>query len=173
MLRPLQPEHGEIGKEHPVQKAGVIDPDPGHQAEGEPEALPKAFRPGDQRAGQQDRGKDQDAEALCQQHVFRAVRNVDALVCFEIFLLDIRRIVVDAHGAVFSVSAIIGKDDGRKHRCERKHLQQNDPPNHFCCSFPNALFTLNSLVRLPVLSGRDPRPAAVDALAVILVFPAI
>ena len=61
------------------------------------------------------------------------------LVCFEVFLLDIRRIVVDARGAVLSVPAKIGENDGREQCGEHDHLEYDDPPNPFRFSFRNAL----------------------------------
>lgn len=53
-----------LGKQHPVEEAGVVDTDPRHQTEGQPKALPKGLRSGNQGAGQQDTRKEQYAEAL-------------------------------------------------------------------------------------------------------------
>ena len=54
MLCALQPEHGQIGEQHPIKETGVIDADPCHQAKGKQKALPEGFRPGNKCAGQQD-----------------------------------------------------------------------------------------------------------------------
>ena len=68
VLRALQPEHGQVGEQHPVQEEGVVHADPRHQAEGQPESLPEVRGTRQQRASQQDGGEEQQAEAFGQEH---------------------------------------------------------------------------------------------------------
>ena len=135
VLRALQPEHRQVGEQHPVQEAGVVNADPCHQAEGQPEALPEGVRSRNPRAHQQDAGKEQHAKALGQQHILGSIAHVHPLVGLEVCLLDVRRVVVYARGAVFPVAAIIGKDDHRKDRRKGRHFGQNDPGIHAHFSF--------------------------------------
>ena len=58
-----------IVEQHPVQKAGAVNADPPHEAEGQSNVLPEGSGPGDQRAHRQDARKEQHAKSLGQQHI--------------------------------------------------------------------------------------------------------
>ena len=130
VLGPFQPEHRQIGEEDPVQKAGVVHADPGHQTEGEPEALSERIRSRRQSADEEDAGKDQDAEQFRQKDVFRAVAHVQPLMRLEVFLQNVRGIVVDARRAVLPLAAEIHEKDRREEARENERLDQNDPQVH-------------------------------------------
>lgn len=101
VLGARQAEHPQPGEQHPIQKEGVPGQHHHEQACGEEKSLPKALRSRDDGPGGQDGGKQQQRGGFDQNGALAGGRCLDAGVGLEVFLLDLRRIVVDAGDRIF------------------------------------------------------------------------
>ena len=126
MLRAGQAEGFQVCRQHPVQKERIPRADDDEQQRRKARPLPECSGAGRDRAARQHCREQHDAKAFYRDGSPAQRRGGNALMRFEILLLKVRRIVVNAQFRVFD-----SRDhyDRRKQRGEHNRFQSDSTPD--------------------------------------------